>query len=142
MQDLEAPDRGLIKRKEKICFMFQDFQLFPHMNVLQNLTYAPNLNGDKSKNERRARILLKDLESKNHVYQTFLSRANQRIALSRSLMIDPDILLCDKPTSGVDLATTSDVVSLLKSVYETGVTIVIASHDLDSLAKYQTESWY
>jgi polar amino acid transport system ATP-binding protein len=138
IQDLEKPDQGTIERNGKTCFMFQDFQLFPHMTVAENLLYAPNLTGEKNKNEQRADILLKDLglESKKYAYPQKLSGGQkQRVALARSLMIDPDILLCDEPTSGLDVATTMDVVSLLKSVCETGVTMVIASHDLDFLTK-------
>lgn len=59
----------------------------------------------------------------------------QRVALARSLMMEPEILLCDEPTSGLDVATTSDVVQLLKSVRDMGVTMLIASHDLDFLTR-------
>jgi polar amino acid transport system ATP-binding protein len=139
IQNLETPDYGSIECNGKTGFMFQDFQLFPHMTVLQNLLYAPNLgNGDKNNNEQRANALLKNLglASKKHEYPQSLSGGQkQRVALARSLMIKPDILLCDEPTSGLDVATTMDVVSLLKSVSEVGVTMVIASHDLDFLTK-------
>ncbi|MDR0753657.1 MAG: ATP-binding cassette domain-containing protein [Holosporaceae bacterium] len=138
IQGLEKPDQGIIECNGKTCFMFQDFQLFPHMTVAENLLYAPNLTGEKNKNEQRADIILKDLglESKKYAYPQELSGGQkQRVALARSLMISPNILLCDEPTSGLDVATTMDVVLLLKSVCETGVTMVIASHDLDFLTK-------
>ncbi|MDR1475524.1 MAG: ATP-binding cassette domain-containing protein [Holosporales bacterium] len=142
MQGLETPDRGSIEHNGKMCFMFQDFQLFPHMTVIQNLLYAPNLNKKKHKKhdkEQQANALMRNLglESKKHAYPKSLSGGEkQRVALARSLMIDPETLLCDEPTSGLDVATTTDVVLLLKSVCETaGVTMVIASHNLDFLTE-------
>ncbi|MDR2068181.1 MAG: ATP-binding cassette domain-containing protein [Holosporaceae bacterium] len=142
LQGLETLDSGSLECNGKTGFMFQDFQLFPHMTVLGNLVYAPNLNNKdvdcRRKNEERARETLKNLgvESKMHEYPGSLSGGQkQRVALARSLMVNPDILLCDEPTSGLDVATTTDVVTLLKSVGETGVTMIIASHDLDFLTQ-------
>ncbi|MDR2735793.1 MAG: ATP-binding cassette domain-containing protein [Puniceicoccales bacterium] len=140
IQKLEIIDSGSIECNGQVCFMFQDFQLFPHMTVLQNLTYAPTLNHKDKKEsyEARANNILNSLGigSKAHKYPRTLSGGQrQRVALARSLMINPDILLCDEPTSGLDVSTTMDVVSLLKSVNELGVTMIIASHDLDFLTK-------
>jgi polar amino acid transport system ATP-binding protein len=138
IQKLEILDGGTIECDGKTGFMFQDFQLFPHMTVLQNLTYSPNLNDKKKNHEKRAKGVLKNLgiESKAREYPKSLSGGEkQRAALARSLMVNPDILLCDEPTSGLDVATIEDVISLLKSVNETGVAMVIASHDLDFLTK-------
>jgi polar amino acid transport system ATP-binding protein len=143
MQGLEKPDGGFIERNGKTGFMFQDFQLFAHMTVMQNLLYAPSvapgaLREKKEEYEKRAVTILENLgiASKSEVYPKSLSGGQkQRVALARSLMVKPDILLCDEPTSGLDVATTMDVVALLKSVCETGVTMVIASHDLDFLTK-------
>lgn len=136
IQKLEKPDAGEIHCEGRTSFMFQDFQLFPHMTVLENLTYAPLL-----KEKARINILHKAQEmlqnlgiaSKASEYPKSLSGGQkQRVALARSLMMNPDILLCDEPTSGLDVATTLDVVSLLKFVRKT---MIIASHDLDFLTK-------
>jgi polar amino acid transport system ATP-binding protein len=138
VQKLETLDGGTIESDGKTGFMFQDFQLFPHMTVLQNLMYAPKLNDQKKNHEKRAREVLKKLgiKEKADEYPKSLSGGQkQRAALARSLMVDPDILLCDEPTSGLDVATIEDVISLLKSVNETGVAMAIASHDLDFLTK-------
>ncbi|MDR2158408.1 MAG: ATP-binding cassette domain-containing protein [Holosporaceae bacterium] len=142
LQKLETLDDGSLECNGKTGFMFQDFQLFPHMTALENIVYAPNLSDRSAKrrrnNEKRAREMLKNLgiESKMYEYPESLSGGQkQRVALARSLMVNPDILLCDEPTSGLDVATTMDVVSLLKSVGETGVAMIIASHDLDFLTK-------
>jgi polar amino acid transport system ATP-binding protein len=115
--------------------MFQDFQLFPHMTVMQNLIYAPRLNDQSTNYEEGAFKKLENLGLKNkaHDYPSKLSGGQkQRVALARILMMQPDILLCDEPTSGLDVATTEDVVALLKSVR---ITMIIASHDLDFLTK-------
>jgi polar amino acid transport system ATP-binding protein len=140
IQKLETPDSGSIDYSCRVCFMFQDFQLFPHMTVLQNLVYAPTLKDKANAKEHidKAKMMLKNLgiESKINDYPRTLSGGQkQRVALARSLMINPDVLLCDEPTSGLDVSTIMDVVSLLKSVNNIGVTIVIASHDLDFLTK-------
>ncbi|BDB95876.1 amino acid ABC transporter ATP-binding protein [Candidatus Hydrogenosomobacter endosymbioticus] len=138
IQGLDTQYRGSITCGGKVSFMFQDFQLFPHMTVMENITYAPRLH-DKAKDHY---ILAKDILGKLGVlekadeYPSKLSGGQkQRVALARSLMVSPDLLLCDEPTSGLDIATTSDVVSLLKMIRDMGVTILIASHDLDFLTK-------
>lgn len=138
IQGLETTDTGTIVTPGSSCFMFQDFQLFPHMTVLQNLIYAPKLHDKKGDHEARALHLLETLGIKNkaNAYADELSGGQkQRVALARSLMINPKLLLCDEPTSGLDVATIMDVVSLLGTVRKLGVTMVIASHDLDFLTK-------
>jgi polar amino acid transport system ATP-binding protein len=141
IQRLETPDYGTIDCNHRVGFMFQDFQLFPHMTVLQNLVYAPSLKGTADKKKQcidKAETILKNLgmEGKAMAYPRTLSGGQkQRAALARSLMIDPDVLLCDEPTSGLDIATITDVVTLLQGVNKLGVAIVIASHDLDFLTQ-------
>ncbi len=136
--ELETIDDGSIEGHENSGFMFQDFQLFPHMNVLKNLTYAPSLQDKKQDHENHAMQTLAKLgiEDKAHSFPIQLSGGQkQRVALARSLMMQPELLLCDEPTSGLDVATIDDVVTLLASVRDMGVTMVIASHDLDFLTK-------
>ncbi|MDR2417005.1 MAG: ATP-binding cassette domain-containing protein [Holosporales bacterium] len=138
IQGLERLDAGEISCDGPVGFIFQDFQLFPHMTVLQNITYAANIKNKDKDNEKLANELLArlGLTSKAHAYPEHLSGGQkQRVTLARSLMIHPNTLLCDEPTSGWDVATTSDVVTLLKSIQQKGMTLVIASHDLDFLAQ-------
>ncbi len=138
IQQLEKIDSGSITCDGQVCFMFQDFQLFPHMTVLENLLYAPKLNDQFKNHEQYAEKILKNLGiyDKSASYPAQLSGGQkQRVALARSLMIHPELLLCDEPTSGLDVATIFEVVSLLQSVRELGVTMMIASHDLDFLTK-------
>ncbi|CAO5680803.1 MAG: Glutamine transport ATP-binding protein GlnQ [Holosporales bacterium] len=136
IQNLETVDSGQINTDRTCGFMFQDFQLFPHMTVLENLTYAPSLQNKTKNYKKRAFEILEDLNIKDKAneYPKRLSGGQkQRIALARSLMMSPTLLLCDEPTSGLDVATIEDVVALLESVRRKGVTMVIASHDLDFL---------
>lgn len=138
IQQLETLDSGTIEVVGESGFMFQDFQLFPHMTVVQNLVYAPRLHHKNLNHEEQAHAFLKSLgiSDKANVYPQQLSGGQkQRVALARSLMMKPHLLLCDEPTSGLDLATIDEVISLLNSVKSLGVTMIIASHDLDFLTK-------
>jgi polar amino acid transport system ATP-binding protein len=138
IQKIEIPDSGTIETHGRTGFMFQDFQLFPHMTVWENIIYAPAM-ADKTKSYlTRATEIVENLglSSKKHAYPSQLSGGQkQRVALARSLMMQPELLLCDEPTSGLDVATIQDVIALLESVKKRGVIIVIASHDLDFLTK-------
>ena len=138
IQGLETITSGFIKLGGKIGFMFQDFQLFPHMSVLQNIIYAPSIHNKNADHKKHAMQLLENLgilDKAKPQYFYVIWRTKQRVALARSLIMNPDILLCDEPTSGLDVATISDVINLLMSVSSTGVAMVIASHDLDFLTK-------
>lgn len=138
IQQLETLDSGNIDFIGTSGFMFQDFQLFPHMTVLQNLVYAPSVQDKTVNHEEQAYKLLLNLgiRDKSSAYPQQLSGGQkQRVALARSLMMNPNLLLCDEPTSGLDLATIDEVVSLLNSVKALGVTMLIASHDLIFLSK-------
>ncbi len=141
IQQLETLDHGFIECSGKSGFMFQDFQLFPHMTVLQNLVYAPQLHHKTIVHEEQAYCLLQSLgiRDKASAYPYQLSGGQkQRVALARSLMMSPDLLLCDEPTSGLDLVAIDGVIDLLNSIKSLGVTIVIASHDIVFLSKIAT----
>jgi polar amino acid transport system ATP-binding protein len=76
------------------------------------------------------------IESKSHEFPEKLSGGQkQRAAFARCLMMSPDLLLCDEPTSGLDIISTKDIISLIQSVNEMGVTMIIASHNLDFLTE-------
>ncbi|MFA5959586.1 MAG: ATP-binding cassette domain-containing protein [Tatlockia sp.] len=138
IQGLDSLDSGTIHCAGKSGFMFQDFQLFPHMTVLKNLIYAPRLHHKTGHHEEKARQLLHTLgiADKANAYPHQLSGGQkQRVALARSLMINPALLLCDEPTSGLDKATVDEVILLLHTAKGMGVTMLIASHDLDFLSR-------
>ncbi|KTC75201.1 amino acid (glutamine) ABC transporter ATP binding protein [Legionella birminghamensis] len=136
IQQLENPDSGAITVHGKTGFMFQDFQLFPHMTVLDNLIYAPRLHYPSDNHTAKAKELLESLSlsEKMNMYPSRLSGGQQqRVALARTLMMQPDLLLCDEPTSGLDVVNTSEVSELLNIVRQLKVSMLIASHDLDFL---------
>ncbi|MBS0290042.1 MAG: amino acid ABC transporter ATP-binding protein [Proteobacteria bacterium] len=138
IQKLEPVDAGNIEFTGMSGFMFQDFQLFPHMTVLENLIYAPKLNFKEKSHEKEALQLLNQLGLKDKAmhYPLKLSGGQkQRVALARCLMMKPQILLCDEPTSGLDVVTIEEVVQLLKTIHAMGVMMIIASHDLYFLTR-------
>lgn len=138
IQGLDSINGGEIIIKGTSGFMFQDFQLFPHMTVLKNVVYAPSvLNPSYDYTGDAIKLLTKlSINDKAESYPHNLSGGQkQRVALARSLITNPDLLLCDEPTSGLDVATIDEVVELLKSVCKNNMTMIIASHDLDFLTK-------
>lgn len=138
IQKLEVLSSGHIEVTGQSGFMFQDFQLFPHMTVLKNLIYAPKLRDKNSNHEQTAMKLLQQLgisdKAKSYPHQ-LSGGQKQRVALARSLMMQPALLLCDEPTSGLDAAMIEEVIFLLKSIKDMGVTMIIASHDLSFLTR-------
>ncbi|KTD08052.1 amino acid ABC transporter ATP-binding protein [Legionella jamestowniensis] len=138
IQHLDNLDSGSIQFEGTSGFMFQDFQLFPHMTVLQNLIYAPSLKDKNRQHQLEAFKLLHCLgiSDKANAFPHQLSGGQkQRVAFARSLMMKPSLLLCDEPTSGLDLSAIDEVITLLNSVKESAVSMIIASHDLNFLTK-------
>jgi len=133
IQGLETFD-GEIIRTGQVGFMFQHFYLFPHMTVLENITYAliHVKHFSKSTAEQEAMMWLKklDIADKAHVYPHSLSGGQkQRVALIRSLILRPDILLLDEPTSALDDEMKQIVINVLKEYQDGTKVIVFISHD-------------
>lgn len=138
IQKLDVPDSGIIESTDTVGFMFQDFQLFPHFTVLENVIYSPKINKNNGYLEEGREILSKlNMEHRLNHYPSQLSGGQkQRVALARTMMMKPSILLCDEPTSGLDLVTIDDVVKLLKDALSISkMSMILASHDLDFLTK-------
>ncbi len=140
IQNLEPIDAGNINFYGKVGFVFQDFQLFPHMTVLENIIYAPIKVLKQSRAEviEDAVVLLRQLrlEEQQDKYPVALSGGQkQRVAVARSLIMKPELLLCDEPTSGLDIRAIEGFKELLKQVHSMNVTILIASHDIHFLTQ-------
>ena len=123
------------KIREKMGMVFQQFNLFPHRSVLQNLTMSP-LNVKKiSKQEANAKAmeLLKKvgLTEKADSYPASLSGGQkQRIAIARALAMEPDVMLFDEPTSALDPEMVGEVLNVMKSLAKEGMTMVVVTHEM------------
>ena len=121
--------------RQKIGMVFQLFNVFPHLTVLENITLAPILEKKigKKEAERTAEDLLKrvGLAEKKDEYPTRLSGGQkQRLAIVRALAMEPDVMLFDEPTSALDPEMVKEVLDVIKSLVETGMTIVIVTHEM------------
>ncbi len=123
------------KVRENIGIVFQHFNLFPHMTVLENITLAPVDLKIMSKDEatKKALALLErvGLSDKANVYPPQLSGGQkQRAAIARSLAMNPDIMLFDEPTSALDPEMVGEVLAVMKKLAEEGMTMVIVTHEM------------
>ncbi|QAS59429.1 amino acid ABC transporter ATP-binding protein [Clostridium septicum] len=123
------------KIREKMGMVFQQFNLFPHKTVLENLTMAP-LKVKKSSKvdaEKRAYDLLErvGLSSKATAYPASLSGGQkQRIAIARALAMEPDVMLFDEPTSALDPEMVGEVLNVMKGLAKEGMTMVVVTHEM------------
>ncbi len=134
----KAPDRseqGLNTYRSRVGMVFQHFNLFPHLNILQNITLAPLKCGLMSPEqaEDTARRLLEriGLAEKALAYPAQLSGGQkQRVAIVRALAMNPELLLFDEPTSALDPEMVGEVQTLMKELAEDGMTMIVVSHDI------------
>ena len=122
------------KVRENIGMVFQHFNLFPHLSVLENITMAPVELKKMSKDEadKKAKELLKTvgLEEKADVYPAQLSGGQkQRVAIARALAMNPDIMLFDEPTSALDPEMVGEVLEVMKRLAAEGMTMVVVTHE-------------
>lgn len=124
------------KYRMNVGMVFQQFNLFPHLTVIDNITLAPVKLGLLTNDEaiKKGKKLLKDinLESKECEKPINLSGGEQqRVAIIRSLMMEPKLLLFDEPTSSLDPRMTNEVLELIKKIANAGMNMVIVSHELN-----------
>ena len=134
-EQINRPDVDIDKVREKLGMVFQSFNLFPHMTVLDNLTLAPiKVKGmSKEAAEAKAKDLLKTvgLEDKALAYPRALSGGQkQRVAIARALAMDPEVMLFDEPTSALDPEMVGEVLAVMKDLAEKGMTMVIVTHEM------------
>ena len=134
-QELNPDSTDLDKHRQKIGMVFQQFNVFPHLTVLENITITPilELKTPKAQAEKEAIELLKKvgLEDKKDEYPRKLSGGQkQRLAIVRALAMHPDVILCDEPTSALDPEMVKGVLEVIKELADQGMTIVIVTHEM------------
>lgn len=133
--DITDKKVNINKIRQKIGMVFQQFNLFPHLTVLDNITFAPRkvLNVSKKEAENLARELLKKvgLEGKENQYPIQLSGGQQqRVAIARALAMKPDAMLFDEPTSALDPELVKEVLDVMKQLAYEGMTMVVVTHEM------------
>jgi ABC-type polar amino acid transport system ATPase subunit len=134
-EELIAGSTNLDLHRQRIGMVFQQFNVFPHLTVLDNITLAPTLEKhvDKAAAEKEAMELLKKvgLEDKANEYPRKLSSGQkQRLAIVRAMAMHPEVMLFDEPTSALDPEMVKGVLEVIKELTESGMTCVIVTHEM------------
>jgi polar amino acid transport system ATP-binding protein len=131
----ELPEREVARKRAEIGMVFQQFNLFPHMTAVNNVTLAPIrvLNVPRDEANQRARELLErvGLGDKLDAYPVALSGGQQqRVAIARALAMQPKLMLFDEPTSALDPELVGDVLDAMRSLARDGMTMIVVTHEM------------
>ena len=132
---INSPECDIDKHRQKMGMVFQHFNLFSHMTILQNLTYAPTklkIQSEKEAKESAMELLRRvGLQEKADSYPSRLSGGQkQRIAIVRALMMQPEVMLFDEPTSALDPEMVGEVLDVMKELAEQGMTMIVVTHEM------------
>ena len=132
---INAPKVDVDRLRQKMGMVFQHFNLFPHLTILQNITLAPVTLKLQSKEEaeKNAKRLLEriGLSDKAEAYPAMLSGGQkQRVAIVRALAMNPDVMLFDEPTSALDPEMVGEVLQLMRDLAKEGMTMVVVTHEM------------
>lgn len=133
--EITNPKVDIMSIRQSIGMVFQHFHLFPHMTVLENLTYAPisvkGLSKDDAIKTAEELLVKVDLIEKRDEYPNRLSGGQkQRVAIARALAMEPEIMLFDEPTSSLDPEMVKEVLDVMKALVQSGMTMVIVTHEM------------
>ncbi len=133
--DIADPNLNIDKLRERVGMVFQSFNLFPHLTVLENITLAPVAlkKMTKQKALEKAEELLKKvgLSDKGSVYPSSLSGGQkQRVAIARAMAMEPEAILFDEPTSALDPEMVGEVLQVMKSLANEGMTMIVVTHEM------------
>ncbi|MFH7025597.1 MAG: amino acid ABC transporter ATP-binding protein [Heteroscytonema crispum UTEX LB 1556] len=134
-QEITHPKANIAKIRSSLVMVFQHFNLFPHMTVLQNVTYAPikvkKVDKEQAKQKGLELLAKVGLAEKADVYPSKLSGGQkQRVAIARALAMEPEMILFDEPTSALDPEMVKDVLEVMKALAKTGITMAIVTHEM------------
>ena len=134
-EQINMPGVNVDRLRQKMGMVFQHFNLFPHLTVLENITLAPLKTGRMNAEQARKKALeLLDrvgLSEKAGAYPASLSGGQkQRIAIARALAMEPEILLFDEPTSALDPEMVGEVLDVMKNLAKSGMTMVVVTHEM------------
>ena len=134
-QDITDPKNDIFKMREKMWMVFQNFNLFPNMSVLDNITLSPVK--VKKENKQAAETYAKELlqtvglpDKANAYPQSLSGGQQQRIAIARALAMRPDVMLFDEPTSALDPEMVGEVLGVMQRLAKEGMTMVIVTHEM------------
>lgn len=134
-QDITEKKADIQRIRKDIGMVFQHFNLFPHMTVMENMIYAPvrvnGLSKEEAKKKAMELLALVGLTEKADAYPNKLSGGQkQRIAIARALAMEPKIMLFDEPTSALDPEMVGEVLDLMKALAKEGMTMIIVTHEM------------
>lgn len=133
--DLTDPSQNINKIRENIGMVFQQFNLFPHLSVTENIVLAPkklrNINDEEARDLSLRLLDSVGMADKVDDYPSSLSGGQkQRVAIARALAMDPDIMLFDEPTSALDPEMVGEVLEVMQNLAEEGMTMVVVTHEM------------
>ncbi|MFD1850795.1 amino acid ABC transporter ATP-binding protein [Oceanobacillus bengalensis] len=136
IKDVKMTNKNKLEIRKNIGMVFQQFNLFPHMTVLENVTYAPrkvkNIPNDRAHEIAKELLAKVGLTDKEDAYPNRLSGGQkQRVAIARALAMEPEIMLFDEPTSALDPEMVKEVLDVMKDLANTGMTMVIVTHEMN-----------
>jgi arginine/lysine/histidine transport system ATP-binding protein len=134
-QEITDPKTNIMKVRQEIGMVFQHFYLFPHLTVLDNLTYAPmkvkGLTSDEAQTKSRDLLAKVGLTEKEAAFPANLSGGQkQRVAIARALAMEPKLMLFDEPTSALDPEMVKEVLNVMKDLAQSGMTMAVVTHEM------------
>jgi len=146
-QDIHAPTLDLNQFRSRVGFVFQQFNLFPHLSVIENICLAPTTVAKKSKIEARSKAMsllerVGMVHKANAFPQQLSGGQQQRVAIARALAMDPPVMLFDEPTSSLDPEMVGEVLAVMKSLARDGMTMICVTHEMSFAREVADRIWF